>query len=44
VKEIGNEHDALRFMSLLFTSLVTGSSLAHLLEVPNKIKLPVQTT
>jgi hypothetical protein len=32
--------NALRFMSLLFTALVTGASLAHLLELPNKIKLP----
>ena len=32
--------NALRFMSLLFTALVTGASLAHLLELPNKIKQP----
>jgi hypothetical protein len=32
--------NALRFMSLLSTALVTGASLAHLLELPNKIKLP----
>ena len=32
--------NAVRFMSLLFTAFVTGASLAHLLELPNKIKLP----
>jgi hypothetical protein len=31
--------DTLWFLSLLFTALVLGPSLAHLLELPNKIKL-----
>ena len=34
--------NAMRFISLLFTALALSAAMAHLLELPNKIKLPAE--